>query len=315
MSVASAETVLPSTANPAATSYVEWPAIFAGAVLASAISAMLVAFGSAIGLSITSAWPDKGVSAFGFVIALTLWLIWVQVSSYAAGGYVAGRLRRRVGDGTAAESELRDGMHGVLVWALSTLIGAVLLALAAAGTVSTVTKATAALSGGAVGAASASMGQGSGQPGQAQGGGHADPIGYTVDTLFRAEGPAPTDEPPELRDEVARILLVTAAQGQIDPADKAYLARLVAARTGLDQPAAERRVDEVLTRADNLAKAAETKARQVAETARKRGMMLAFLTVASLLVSAAAAWGAAKLGGTHRNDGVHFGHYFRWFHR
>jgi hypothetical protein len=44
-------------------SFVEWGAVLAGAVLAAAISFVLLTFGTAIGLSATSPWPNSGVSA------------------------------------------------------------------------------------------------------------------------------------------------------------------------------------------------------------------------------------------------------------
>ena len=52
-------------------SYVEWSAIFAGAIVASAIIVLMTAFGSAIGLSLVS--PYHGPSPIIFYIALTLW--------------------------------------------------------------------------------------------------------------------------------------------------------------------------------------------------------------------------------------------------
>ena len=58
--------------NPTGASYVEWSAIFAGAVVASAaIIVLMTAFGSAIGLSLVS--PSHGPSPIIFYIALTLW--------------------------------------------------------------------------------------------------------------------------------------------------------------------------------------------------------------------------------------------------
>ena len=79
--------------------------------------------------------------------------------------------------------------------------------------------------------------------------------------------------------------------------DRAYIARIVAARTGLSQSDAENRVNDVLAKADAAVKTA-------ADRARKVGVLLAFLTAASLLASAAAAWWAAQLGGHHRDQGV-----------
>jgi hypothetical protein len=57
--------------KPTGASYVEWSAIFAGAIVASAIIVLMTAFGSAIGLSLVS--PYHGPSPIIFYIALTLW--------------------------------------------------------------------------------------------------------------------------------------------------------------------------------------------------------------------------------------------------
>ncbi|MDQ6437313.1 hypothetical protein RB623_24945 [Mesorhizobium sp. LHD-90] len=94
-------------------SYVDWPAILAGTLLATAVSFVLLTFGSALGLSLTSAYEGEGLSVMGYAIAAALWLLWVQISSFFAGGYLTGRLRRRFGDATEQESDLRDGAHGL----------------------------------------------------------------------------------------------------------------------------------------------------------------------------------------------------------
>ena len=61
---------LGSSATPApGSSFVEWGSVLAGAVLAAAISFVLLTFGAAIGLSATSPWPNSGASA-GFGVAL-----------------------------------------------------------------------------------------------------------------------------------------------------------------------------------------------------------------------------------------------------
>ena len=91
-------------------------------MIAAATSLVATAFGSAIGFSLTS--PYKGPRPEFFFPALALWLIWVTVSSFAAGGYVTGRLRRRVEDCTPHEVDVRDGAHGLIVWGLAVLLGA-----------------------------------------------------------------------------------------------------------------------------------------------------------------------------------------------
>jgi len=74
-----------------------------------AVALVLLTFGSAVGLSLTSPFQGEGVSAAGFAIAVGLWFVWVQVSSFMAGGYLAGRMRRRLWIGTEHEVEVRDG--------------------------------------------------------------------------------------------------------------------------------------------------------------------------------------------------------------
>jgi hypothetical protein len=57
----------------------------------------------------------------------------VEIFSFIAGAYLAGRLRQRIPDATESEAEMRDAWHGLLVWAVGTLIGAYLAASAISG--------------------------------------------------------------------------------------------------------------------------------------------------------------------------------------
>ena len=116
-------------------SYVSWGAILAGAAVATAISVVLLQFGAAVGLAaITDITPDTAISAWG-VFAIGFWLLWVQLLSSVIGAYLAGRLRYRLSDATEQEVEIRDGAHGLLVWAVGTLLvvaGAAIVAFWAA---------------------------------------------------------------------------------------------------------------------------------------------------------------------------------------
>ena len=119
-------------AAPIAVSHIDWGAVFAGAVVATAIAWVLTTFGSALDLSLTSPYPGRGTSTGGLLAAIGLWVLWVSASSYMAGGYVAGRLRRRLFDASEHEVDVRDAMHGLVVWAVASLFGAVLIAMTAA---------------------------------------------------------------------------------------------------------------------------------------------------------------------------------------
>ncbi|HCO56295.1 MAG TPA: hypothetical protein DIT93_14940, partial [Pelagibacterium sp.] len=144
----------PATAQETS-SYVDWPAILAGGIVAAAISLVLLAFGSAIGLSMTNPFGREGVSLFWIAIAMAIWVIWVQVSALMVGGYLTGRMRRRNYDATEDESDIRDGFHGLLVWATAVVFTAAL----AFGGIGTVANSVGAAVGGAAQGAGAAAGQ------------------------------------------------------------------------------------------------------------------------------------------------------------
>jgi len=286
----SAETI--GTPTP---SSVDWGAIIAGGVLAVAISFILLTFGSAIGLSLTSPYEGEGRS-LGFLGAASgLWVVWVQVSSFIAGAYLAGRLRRRLTNATAHEVEIRDGSHGLLVWALGVLVGAMVAASVASGVASTAGRAV----------ASATQAAGSGAMQLA---GNINPMDYSVDSLFRTNNPQGGENAADSAAEAGRILATSASQGNMSADDKAYLAQLIERRTGLAQPEAEQRIDQVMA----SLKSAADKARAAADRARRVAVLVAFVTAASLVVSAAAAWWAAGMGGRHRDEGTDFAHLVSW---
>lgn len=282
-------------------SYVDWPAIIGGIVLASAISVLMLTFGSALGLSFANFRGNANNNATGIAIAAASWLVWVEVSSFMAGAYLAGRLRRRMHDANEHESDVRDGAHGLLVWAGALIVGSMLAvsgigaATNAAGNVaSTLTNAASNVAGGA-----------------AQ---KADPTAYFTDTLFRpAQGatpPAPgAPGAPDPRAEAGRIFTQAATTGTISDADRAYLATLVSQQTGMPPDQAQARVNDVTTAIDK----ARQQALDAAETARKTAVVGAFIVAASLLISAAAAFWAAQKGGNHRDENTVFADVFRRF--
>jgi hypothetical protein len=261
-------------------SYVDWPAILAGTLLATAISFVLLTFGSAIGLSLTSAYEGRGMSLFWFAIAASLWLLWVQLSGFMAGGYLAGRMRRRHGDATEYESDIRDGSHGLVVWALGVLLGALIAVSGVSGAVSTATQAVATAGGAAAEAVADEV----------------DPNALLVDRFLRGGPNASEPAPTATRDEVGRILSAL-GDGELNAADRQYLTATVQARAGIDEAQATQRVDQMVAEAQRL----EAEAREAADTARRIAMVAAFMTAASLLVSAAGAYFAATLGGNHRD--------------
>src|SRR5690606_28988067 len=98
--------------------------------------------------------------------------------------------------------------------------------------------------------------------------------------------------------QASRILIASAAAGEVSDADQTYLAQLVAARTGLSEADAKARVDAMLTRVEE----AKVQAQEAADTARKAGATFALLSALSLAIGAFIASAAAVLGGRQRDD-------------
>jgi hypothetical protein len=285
--------------------YLSWGAIIAGALCAAAISLVLFAFGSAIGLSAVSPWPHVGLPPTVALIIVALWTAIVQVVAFAAGGYVAGRVRNSWGSAvTTHERRFRDGMHGLMVWAVGLLVGAAFAVSAAGSLLRTGVQATATVTAGTVGGATAVSPAG-GQRGTTA---IATPGDIAFDYLMRpvaapapaAGAPPPTANMPaqDLKPSIVRIFADGLQAGSLPPADRAYLASLVAMRTGVSQADAEKRVDDAFQQA----KDAEAKARAAADKARKASVLAAFLAAATLAIACAAACAGAAAGGRHRDE-------------
>ena len=101
--------------------------------------------------------------------------------------------------------------------------------------------------------------------------------------------------------ETGRILTTSLEHGALDPNDKAHLAKLISARTGLAPSDAEKRIDETFTRAKAEAAKAKAAAEQAADAARKAAAYSALWTFVALLCGAFAASYAATWGGRRRD--------------
>lgn len=110
----------------------EWSAIFAGAAIAVATTLILSQFGAIIGLSSDGVLVGKVKLANWAVIATGIWLLWIQLFASVTGGYISGRMRLISRDISAHDNELKDGIHGLMAWAISTLVVFVVVGLVAA---------------------------------------------------------------------------------------------------------------------------------------------------------------------------------------
>jgi hypothetical protein len=249
---------------------VSWAAVTAGAIVMCALTLVLLAFGTGLGLSMVSPWAGSGVSATTFKIGTGLYLLVIAMLASSIGGYVAGRLRSRWIGVRSDEVYFRDTAHGFIAWAFASVLGAVLLASPASNLIG----------GAASGATRAAANQ-------------AGPMSGYVDTLMRSDAPSAQSagNTQEQRGEMDRLFVSSFRNGsELKAADREYVTKVVAARTGLSQADADKRVNEVVTQV-----------KTDLDAARKASAQLAFWLTASLLLGAFCASLAATEGGGLRD--------------
>jgi hypothetical protein len=250
------------------------------------------------------------VSGTTFAVTAAIWLIVMQWVSAAFGGYITGRLRRRWVGTHTHEVFFRDTAHGLVTWAVATVVVAATLATSV---FSVVEGGVHAASAGAS-AAAQGLAQGAGRgpgpamgPGAGMGEGPAHASGsladaYAMDKLFRSTGSAASGGQAmgDARMEAGHIVANAWSSGTVSDADRRYLAELVAGRTGLTAADAEKRVDEFVSDALD----AQAKAKAAADTARKAAAQAAIYTALAMLVGAFIACVSAALGGRLRDEHI-----------
>ncbi|NWB89191.1 hypothetical protein [Pseudomonas gingeri] len=282
-------TQYPSAIRHDASTYsgVSWAAIFAGAAAAAALSLLLLMLGAGLGFSTMSPWAGEGLGAKGLGVSAIIWLAVTQILASGMGGYLAGRLRVKWANLHDDEVYFRDTAHGLLAWAVATLVTVTLVAGSVSG-----------LMGGGIkaGAATASS--------SALLNTVTDSSDYYIDKLFRDDRPVAVSED-AAHGVATRILARNLSVGPLSVEDHAYLAQLVTQRTDLSRTQAEQRVDQVYGEARQDVDAATNKAKQAADSAAKVAAWSTLWLFIALLIGAFFASLAATFGG-RRRDGVHF---------
>jgi len=284
-----------SASREAASSGISWGAALGGAFVAAALALILVLLGTGLGMTAISPWANEGASAKTLGVAAVLWLVLTHLASSAIGGYTAGRLRTKWVDVHTKEVFFRDTAHGLLAWSVGIVITAAFLTSAATSLVGGAAKVGAAT----VAAAGAGAGAAAGKAAQDDKG---DANTYFVDSMFRSDRAREEDDA-SVRTEVGVIFANGLRQGELSPVDRSYLTQVIAARTGLSQPEAEKRVADAVAQA----KAAEAKAREAADAARKAAAHVALWSFLALLIGAFTASYAATMGGRQRDNAVAVG--------
>jgi hypothetical protein len=258
--------------NESHSSGVSWAAVIGGAFVSASLALILVALGTGLGFSSVSPWSNLGSSA-AVGTGAVIWLILTQILASAMGGYLAGRLRTKWTNVHTDEVYFRDTAHGFLVWAVGMVLTASLLASAATSFAGAVAQHP----------ASGTISNGPEQ-------GLLNPNAYFVDSLLRSNGTAPDRDDAVARGPVSRSLTHALSEGSLPSSDSAYLSQVVAARTGLSQADAEKRVSDVFAAAQ-----------QSEEKARKTLEHFSLWLFVALLSGAFCASYAGTIGGKQRD--------------
>ena len=293
---------------------VSWGAVIAGAAGAAVLSLLLFILGFGLGLSSLSPWRNEGAEGSTFGWVAVAWVAFTQIAASALGGYLAGRLRVKWTQVHSDEVYFRDTAHGFLTWAIASLLTAAIFSSAttaiATGTAkagaAAITASAAVVTPAVAGAANAAD-EGKNQNGV---------LDYYVDNLFRSQPVANSQagseqstnvaaKPPlDARDraEVLRIFQHSLVNGALSPADKSYLAQIIAEQTGMSAAEADARVNAVYDETRNAIEQAKTKAQEAIDKARKAAAYSALWMFVALLCGAFVASLAATWGGNQRDS-------------
>jgi hypothetical protein len=260
-----------------------WGAIIAGALVAAAASLIMLALGAGLGLTAVSPWQGYGVTAGTFAATTAVWFIVTQWVAAGFGGYIAGRLRTRWIGTHTHEVFFRDTAHGLVTWALATVVVVSVLGSYVSSLISGGSHAASTVAAGGLESMATS--------------GMSPAANYGLDKLFRGSGDSPSGAT-ESRGEAAHILANAVSAGEVPSADRTYLAALISKTTGTSAAEAEKRVDDAAASAI----AAQAKVKELADSGRKAAAEAAIFTALAMLVGAFIASVAAALGGRIRDQ-------------
>lgn len=276
-------------------SSVSWAAIFSGAITAAAMTLLLLILGFGLGFSVISPWQDEGLSMEVIGISTIVWLTITQILASGLGGYIAGCLRTRWVGIHLDESYFRDTAHGLISWAVATLIVATLVVSSVGAAITGTAKTGAALTTGV--ASTAPMLSNA----------ITESSDYVTNALLRTETGEEIAHRADgnVRSELSNIVVKSLRDGELNENDKQYVVRLVATYTDLNQQQAEQRVNTVIDHAVKAAAKTEQAAREAADEALSIATFASLWLFIALLIGAFIGSLMATVGGRQRDAIVH----------
>jgi hypothetical protein len=265
---------------------VSWGAIFAGAVTALVTQVILNLVGVGVGLASVGPNAADNPAASTFSLSAGGWFVASGIVASLVGGLVAGRLSGKPLPGTAA-------LHGLVSWAVTTLVVLYLLTSAASGLV-----------GGTLSTVSSALG------------GAGSLVGGTVQTAAQAAAPSlskisnPIDgieqkvreqsagqDPQAARDAAVSAVraVLTGDQAQKEQA-KSRAADALAKAQNISPDQARTQIDDYQKQYEQAVATAKQKAEAAAVTAKSAATQGAFYAALALVLGALAAFLGGRFG-------------------
>ncbi|MDP4023026.1 PhnA-like protein [Methylobacterium sp. NEAU 140] len=265
---------------------VSWGAIFAGAVTALVAQVVLNLVGVGVGLSSVGANAADNPAASTLSLGAGLWFVISGLVASLVGGLIAGRLSGKTLPGAA-------GLHGLVSWAVTTLVVLYLLTSAVGGLV-----------GGTLGTVAGALG------------GAGNLVGGTVQTAAQAAAPSlskisnPLDgieqkvreqaagqDPQAARDAaVAAVKAVLTGDAAQKQQAEARAADALAKAQGIPADQARQQVQDYEKQYEQAVATAKQKAEAAAVTAKSAATQGAFYAALALVLGALAAFLGGRFG-------------------
>lgn len=313
------EYLTPPTLTPAPARRLSWAAVFAGMTIAVVVQLVLGLLGTGVGLSTVNPMQYNTPDASTLGMGAGIWWVVSSVIALFVGGWVAGHL-------ASSAEKTASVLHGLLTWALATIVTVYLLTSmvssvmrggaaaigktadmaatgvsAMAGPVSDMTKQQMAASGISLESMKSEVQKLLAQTGNTalQPSAVASQAASAADQLSSAAaGSGGTAPAADLQETLRKI--ITSGKATIEQGDRESIVNVVMAKTGVSRPEAEQRTDawikqyqDARAKYEQTKVEAEAKARQVADDTASASAKGAFGASIALILGAI----AAALGG------------------
>lgn len=271
------ESTAATLAAPTALKRMSWGAIFAGVTVAIAVQLLLNLLGAGVGAATIN--PAAQQPGHGLAFGAAMWFVVSSIISLFVGGWVAGRL-------TGIPNKAEGALHGVVTWALSSLLLVYLLSTAV---------------GGLLGGAATVLGQTASLAGR--GAQAATPA--VTNVIAQATGVTPQQVQNDAGD-IARdpnfqaFVTGIIRNGQVTPQDRQALLSLLVQRRNMSTQQANTTIDrwqaQIEQEMHNARQTATAAANTAASGVSKGAFGSFFALLLGLLAAVAGSWiGAAEL--------------------